>query len=126
MCEAHPQLGHSIQIVVGSPRVNYTSSHTTLLEGNLVPIESFGSMTDKRNYIRNRFSILNTGRNDELFDISVLIDIQIWHSKNKNAQITDEVVLYKYLNVSEGDEHQLMVALGSPHHQHTYIPPTYH
>jgi hypothetical protein len=113
--ESQPHLGHSVQVVVGSPRVNYTSSRTILLEGSLGPVESFGSMTNKKNYVRNRFSIqnTNTGRNDELLDISALIDIQTWHSMNRSTRIADEVVLCKRLNASEGNEHRLMAAIGS-------------
>ena len=99
MRESQPHLGHSVQVVVGSPRVNYTSSRTILLEGSLGPVESFGSMTEKyfmsgiylcpgalqrdSSVLSNapsqrccRLSILNTRRKNQLLDISALIDIQ--------------------------------------------------
>ena len=53
MRESQSHLGHSVQVVGGLPRVNYTSSRTILLEGSLGPVESFGSMIKKIFYVRN-------------------------------------------------------------------------
>jgi hypothetical protein len=67
-------------------------------------------------------SVLNLNRCRQ---ISAVLDIKAWYEKNEQAQIADQLVLHKHLDVLEANQQQLMKELGMFKY-HATSPPAHH